>query len=123
MKWAATCPTSAGAFSAASAARTALNCSGNSRGQDCRVACAAAATSSSRCTGSGLELRAQPADLAAKLFVGSLAVQRDEMGEKIVVADVGGPAIGGEHCVVEIVMQAAQQSDEATVVNVALGLG
>lgn len=70
----------------------------------------------------GLELRAQPLDLAAKLFLGALAIEGDETGEKIVVRKVGGPAIGGEDGTVEIIVQTLEHADQAAVVDAALGL-
>ena len=88
---------------------------------------AASATVNSRCTGaaampawnSGRSQRTVP----AKLLLGALAVQGGEAGEKIIVGDLGGPAIGGEDGTVEIVVQPPDHADEAAVVNAALGFG
>jgi hypothetical protein len=76
-----------------------------------------------RCHGdAGLEFRPQPADMAAKLLFRPLAVQRNQAREKIVIGEIGRPAIGGEDGMVEIVVQLPQHADKPAVVNIALGL-
>ncbi len=40
------------------------------------------------------------------------------MAEEIIVAEVGGPAIGGKDGAVEIVVQTPEHADEAAIVNV-----
>jgi hypothetical protein len=55
-----------------------------------------------RRTDAGLKFRAQPTDLAKPLLVGAFAIEGDEPSEEIVIGEIGGPAIGGEHRAVEI---------------------
>ena len=119
---------SAGAGAAASAARTALNWSGKSRGQACRPAGAAAATSISRTTtapGRSLpETRARTRPGSCRATPPRRARgYGGEAGQQVVVGEVGGPAIGGEDGAVEVIVQPPQHANEAAVVNAALGLG
>ncbi len=68
----------------------------------------------------GLELGAQPADPAAPLFLGALAIKAHETGKQIFVAKIDGPTIGVENGAVEIVMQTLEHKDKAAVVDIAL---
>ena len=65
----------------------------------------------------GLIVRAQPVDDAAFFLGGALGVQGDEPFQNFRVGQGGGPAVGGEHGGVEVVVQLFQDGDEAGVVD------
>jgi hypothetical protein len=68
-----------------------------------------------------LELRSQPADLATPFLFGALAIEVNQTGEEVIVADVSGPPICGENGAIEVVVQALEYADEAAIMNVAFG--
>ena len=65
-----------------------------------------------------LEFGAEPADDAAAFFVGPLVVEGDEPGEDFFVGEVGGPAVGVGDGGVEVVVDLAEDGDEALLVDV-----
>lgn len=64
-----------------------------------------------------LEFGAEPADRAAAFFFGPLVVEGDEASEDFFVGEVDGPAVGIGHGGVEVVVNLAEDGDEALLVN------
>jgi hypothetical protein len=61
--------------------------------------------------------------VAARLLLRALAVERDEAGEDVVVAEVGGPAIGVGDGGIEAVVQLLQDQHQAIVEDAPVGGG
>lgn len=60
---------------------------------------------------------AEPADEAGGFFFGAFGVEGDEAFEDFGVGERGGPAVGGEDGGVEVVVELAEDGDEALVVD------
>jgi len=92
--WPAICSALAGVPWATKAARTALNCSASSFGQDWRPTCVAAVTTSLRCTGAAA-MRAWSSGRSQRILPphssSACSIERDQAREEIVVAEIGGP--------------------------------
>ena len=67
-----------------------------------------------------LELGAQPADEALRLLGGALAVEGDEAVQDVVVGEVRRPAVGAGGLGVDLVVELAEDADEAVVVDLAV---
>ncbi len=67
--------------------------------------------------GGVLEVGSEPADYAAAFFVGALVIKGDKAGKDFFVGEVGGPAVGIGDGGVEVVVNLAEDGDEALLVN------
>ena len=69
------------------------------------------------CAGGVLEIGAEVADDAAAFFFGPLVVEGDESFQDFFVGEVDGPAIGIGDGGVEVVVDLAEDGDEALLVD------
>jgi len=67
--------------------------------------------------GEALELGAEPADEAGAFLGGAGGVQFHETEEDVLGREIGGPAVGFGDGAVEVVVQAAENRDEAVIVD------
>jgi hypothetical protein len=71
----------------------------------------------------GLKVGAEPADEAGGFFGAALGVEVDYVLEDLFGGEVRRPAVGGKDGVVEFVMSLAEDGDEASIVDGAVGFG